>query len=111
MDISPDKLRFNVYVIELEKSVMKKRKFLAENPNFDSSLPCYYVGMTALTPQERFRNHKSGHQSGRYVKEYGLRLVPELYEHLNPMTWDDAKKKEPELAEELRSRGHGVWQK
>ena len=111
MDISPDKLRFNVYVIELDKSVMKNRKFLAENPNLNSSLPCYYVGITGLTPEERFRNHKRGYKSSRIVKKFGMRLVPDIYEKRNPMTYEDASNKERKLASELRSKGHGVWQK
>ena len=105
------KLHHNVYVIKLKNSVMKDRKFLAENPNLDSSLPCYYVGITGLTPEKRLLHHKSGYKSSRIVKKYGMDLVPELYEELNPMTYEEANKMEPKLAKMLRSRGHGVWQK
>lgn len=105
------KFHHNVYVIQLKSSVMKDKKFLAENPGLDSSLPCYYVGITGLTPEERFLNHKSGHKPSRIAKKYGLHLVPELYEELNPMTYEEAKNMEPELAMRLRSKGHGIWQK
>src|SRR2546430_1983826 len=70
----------------------------------------YYVGMTGLTPEERFERHKAGIQAGaRWVREYGVRLLPELYEHLNPMFYEDAIEKEPELAAELRRRGWEVY--
>lgn len=105
------KLHHNVYVIELESSVMKDKKFLAENPGLDSSLPCYYVGITGLTPEERFLNHKSGYKASKVVKKYGIHLVPGLYEALNPMTYEKATNMETEMAMRLRSKGHGVWQK
>ena len=44
-----------------------------------------YVGMTGLTPEERFANQKGSAKAAWVVKRYGLRLVPELYKHLNPM--------------------------
>jgi hypothetical protein len=47
----------------------------------------YYVGMTGLAPEERFRNHKSGVRAARVVKKFGVRLVPKLYAHLNPMPY------------------------
>ena len=45
----------------------------------------YYVGMTGLSPEERFENHKKGYKSARVVTRCGERLVPRLYQHLNPM--------------------------
>jgi len=42
-------------------------------------VPCLYVGMTGLTPEERFANHKAGTKAAAVVKRYGLRLLPELY--------------------------------
>ncbi len=69
----------------------------------------YYVGMTGLTPEERFANHKHGYKSASVVKKYGVRLVPKLYEGLNPMTYREAVAKEPELAAELRARGFQVY--
>ena len=48
------------------------------------------VGMTGLMPEERFANHKAGTKAASVVKRYGLRLLPELYEHLNPMPFEAA---------------------
>jgi predicted GIY-YIG superfamily endonuclease len=69
----------------------------------------YYVGMTGLTPEERFDNHKKGIKAAGVVRRFGERLVPRLYEHLNPMTYERAKAMEEILAESLRKRGYVVF--
>jgi hypothetical protein len=69
----------------------------------------YYVGMTGLTPEERFRNHKSGRKAAGIVRRCGERLVPKLYAHLNPMPYADAVEMEVRLAGELRARGYQVF--
>ena len=42
------------------------------------------------------------------VKRYGLRLLPELYEHLNPMPYEAATQMEKDLAEDLRRASYTV---
>jgi hypothetical protein len=42
------------------------------------------------------------------VKRYGIRWLPELYEHLNPMPFEAAAQMEKDLAEDLRRAGHTV---
>ncbi len=69
----------------------------------------YYVGMTGLSPEERFANHKQGKKAAGVVRRHGVRLVPRLYSHLNPMTYADAKAMEPILADSLRKRGYLVF--
>ena len=69
----------------------------------------YYVGMTGLTPEERFANHKAGIKAARVVRKFGERLVPRLYAHLNPMTFAEAQGMEVKLAEDLRARGYQVF--
>ena len=69
----------NVYVVLLEPAVGKIRKVRAENPKRNPKKPCLYVGMTGLTPEERFANHQAGTKAAAVVKRYGLRLLPELY--------------------------------
>ena len=78
------------------------------NPRGDGKA-AYYVGMTGLTPEERFANHKAGIKAASIVRRCGIRLVPVLYEHLNPMTYEDAVRMEVELAESLRRRGFRVY--
>ncbi len=69
----------------------------------------YYVGMTGLTPEQRFDNHKAGIKSARIVRKFGERLVPKLYAHLNPMAYAKAQQMEIDLAESLRKRGYLVF--
>ena len=45
-----------------------------------------------------------------YVQTFGEALLPELFQHLNPMTQQRALATEVSLAEELRKEGFGVWQ-
>ena len=78
------------------------------NPKGDGKAG-YYVGMTGLSPEERFQNHKRGIKSARVVREHGERLVPRLYAHLNPMTFARAVEMEAMLAESLRKRGFVVY--
>ena len=69
----------------------------------------YYVGMTGLTPEERFENHKVGIKAARIVRRCGERLVPRLYAHLNPMPFAKAVEMEVILADSLRKRGFTVY--
>ena len=109
--------RYRVYVIELSRRVFTENaRFRAANPQFNGVLQCLYVGMTSKTPQERFRQHKTGARSRKghdlsapIVRKYGTFLRPSLYEHLKPMTRADALNMEEELALELRRQGYAVW--
>jgi hypothetical protein len=98
----------NVYVVLLDSAVGKIRKVRAENPRRDPKKPCVYVGMTGLTPEERFANHLAGTKAASLVKRYGLRLLPELYAHLTPMPFEAAVEMEKDLPEDLRRAGYTV---
>src|SRR5947209_4435481 len=78
----------NVYVVLLDASALKDKKILAANPRRNPAKPCVYVGMTGLTPEERFQNHKAGRKAARVVQQFGLRLLPQLYECFNPMPFE-----------------------
>lgn len=97
-----------VYVILLNKTVLKERGVLRLNPKRDPSKPCVYVGMTGLPVEHRFENHKNGYKAARVVEKCGVRLMPELYEHLNPMPFEAAAQMEKDLAEDLRAEGYTV---
>jgi hypothetical protein len=103
-----EKDHHSVYVILLDRAVAEIRRVRAANPNRDQRKPCVYVGMTGLSPQERFANHKQGIKSAAVVKRYGIRLLPELYAHLNPMPYAAAVQMELDLAEDLRRAGYTV---
>ena len=98
----------NVYVILLDNAVAKHPSILRQNPKRQPSKPCLYVGMTGIPVDQRFENHKNGYKSAWVVRRYGVRLLPELYEHLNPMPFDAAVQMEMELAEDLRAEGYTV---
>jgi hypothetical protein len=78
----------NVYVILLRDPVANHPSILRLNPKRDPLKPCVYVGMTGLPVDHR--------------------LMPELYEHLNPMPFEAAVQMELELAEDLRAAGYTV---
>ena len=78
------------------------------NPKGDGKAG-FYVGMTGLTPEQRFANHKAGIKAAGVVKRCGERLVPKLYEHLNPMSYADAVAMEKQLFEELKAKGYQVF--
>src|SRR5215210_1312735 len=89
----------HVYVVLLDAKAAKNRKVLAANPKRDTKKPCVYVGMTGLAPEERFANHKNGVKAAYMVTRHGVRLLPELFAHLNPMPFEAAAQMEKELAE------------
>jgi hypothetical protein len=101
---------YHVYVVELSNDVLFETKFKKANPGYVAGKPCLYVGMTGLDPDVRFDKHKAGIQANRFVREYGLRLLPELYELYGQMSYDDARALEVELAIDFREAGYGVWQ-
>ena len=88
--------RHSVYVVYLR------------NPKGDGKAG-YYVGMTGLTPEQRFENHKNGIKAAGVVRRFGERLVPKLYAHLNPMRYERACEMEVMLADSLRRRGFLVF--
>lgn len=106
----PVRHHHHVYVVELADQVWNEPSFRKCNPDYQLGKPFVYVGMTGLDPDLRFDKHKAGIQANRFVREYGLRLVPALYEVYNPMPYEAAREMEVELAIGLREAGYGVWQ-
>jgi hypothetical protein len=94
----------SVYVVELSKEVLNEPRFSKANQDYRLG------GMTGLSPDVRFDKHKAGIQSNKFVRLYGLHLLPRLYEAYNPMPYDGARDMEVELAIALREKGYGVWQ-
>ena len=98
------------YVVLLSSEVLKHQKFIKANGAYKAGEPCVYVGMTGLDPDTRFDQHKAGIKSNKYAMKYGIRLMPEIYEKLNPMPYGDAQYMEVDLAIRLQQLGYGVWQ-
>lgn len=44
-----------------------------------------YVGQTARDPDWRFDQHKAGYKASRAVRRFGVCLLPDLVDHLNPL--------------------------
>ena len=95
-------------MILLKDAVARHASILRRNPKRDPAKPCVYVGMTGLPVDHRFENHRHGYKSAWTVEKYGVRLLPELYEHLNPMPYDAAAQMEKDLADDLRAQGYTV---
>jgi hypothetical protein len=110
--------KYSVYVIELSKRVWNdSEKFRSANPQYNGVSECLYVGMTSLTPDQRFKKHKTGAKSKKghkisayYAEKYGLYLRPSLYEEYNPISSKaEAYKMEEWLAKELKKKRYAVW--
>jgi predicted GIY-YIG superfamily endonuclease len=64
-----------------------------------------YVGQTSRDPDVRFDQHKAGYKASGAVRRFGVRLLPELVAHLNPMRQWEAIDLEAALAEAFRQAG------
>ena len=86
-------------MVELSAAVCNESRFRNANPGYVLGMSLVYVGMTGPDPDVRFGKLKAGGiQSNRFVRDFGLRLVPGLYEAFNPMPYDGARDMEVELA-------------
>ena len=103
------KKQHSIYVIRLDDSILQEQRFRKKNPNYKADKPCAYVGMTGKTPDERFKQHKSGYKAAKYAKKYGRYLMRKQFEKHNPMTYIQAQKMEKAKTAELRAKGYGVW--
>jgi hypothetical protein len=91
---------YSVYVIELTPVVGRR----------PTAKPDVYVGSTALSPEARFRKHKTQPKASRHVRDRGVRLRPDLLPHDRSFpTRAAAKAAEKKLAHDLHARGHRVY--
>ena len=102
----------HVYVVllnERARSWSREREKGKTPKEGEEVKPCVYVGMTGLSPEKRFENHLNGVKAAKVVERFGVRLLPELFEHLNPMPYEAATLMEADLAEDLRAEGYCVF--
>ena len=64
-----------------------------------------YVGQTALDPDLRFDQHKTGYKASRAARRFGARLLPGLVQHLNPLSEAESRRLEAALAAAFRAAG------
>jgi hypothetical protein len=103
-----EKLRYSVYVVLLDDYVGTLPQMRRRNPKRDPSKPCVYVGLTPLRVGRRFDFRGATPKTEWRVHQYGVRLMPELYENLNPMTDERALQTTRKVADDLRAKGFGV---
>ena len=102
------KLRYNVYVVLLDEYVGTLPQMRRRNPKRDPSKPLVYVGLTPSRVDRRFDFRKAAPKTEWRVQHYGVRLMPELYKHFDPITPERALQTARKLAEALRAKGFGV---
>lgn len=64
-----------------------------------------YVGQTSRDPDLRFDQHKAGYKASGAARRFGVRLLPDLVQHLNPMRRWESLDLEAALAEAFRAFG------
>src|SRR5688500_3287170 len=64
-----------------------------------------YVGQTGRDPDWRFDQHKAGYKASGAVRRFGVRLLREVVEHLNPMHQWESVELEAALAATFREAG------
>jgi hypothetical protein len=84
--------RHSVYIVLLHDSRFPERWGL-------------YVGQTSRDPDWRFDQHKLGYKASGAVRRFGVHLLPELVEHLNPMQQWESLELEAALADAFREAG------
>lgn len=102
-----------LYAIELKPEVMLDPAFASKNRGWipGMPLPHIYIGMTSLTPSERFRQHKDGSKNvSRIPHQFGVKLRMDLVPASKPVRRTIALQREKHLAKLRRSQGYAVWQ-
>jgi hypothetical protein len=95
--------KHNLYIVLLHE-------LKGKNPGYG-----LYVGETSKSPVARYKEHaqrernKKGPLFSRIVYKHHKCLLPTLYNHLNPLSREEAKKLEGEIAEALRLAGIPVY--
>ncbi len=103
---------FWLYAIRLDDDILQRRDFRDENPDHLPGKPCFYVGCTAKTPDERYAEHVHGlPRSSRKVREYHLHLARRKCLFLGEVSRAEAEAAEAAYADALRRKGYGVWQR
>jgi hypothetical protein len=81
-----------VYVVILRDVGFPRRKGL-------------YVGQTSRDPDWRFDQHKLGYKASGAVRRFGVELLPDVVQHLNPLRQWESLQLEAALADAFRAAG------
>jgi predicted GIY-YIG superfamily endonuclease len=97
--------QYHVYVVELDRALCAKRGCLPRNGR-----PPVYVGQSANPPEGRFAQHKEGYKASRFVRDFGVKLLPRLSKGYGPFTAREAAiDAEARLARRLERLGYCVF--
>jgi len=116
----PPNNRYYIYVIRLDDSILRLKKFRDANPDYQKGKPCAYVGQTYKQPDIRFKEHISGYRKdgekrfSTKAKRYGRYLCRKQFKKENEACIygrKNALKMEAKKAAELRAKGWAVWSK
>src|SRR5262245_2505115 len=77
-------------------------------PHATHQNPFVYIGVTSLPVNHRFDFRRATPEHEWRVHKFGVRLMPELYDSLHPMTCKEALQTAKKLADDLRAKGFGV---
>ena len=101
-------LCYSIYVVLLEDYIGTLPQMRRRNPKRDLSKPCVYVGLTSLSVDRRFDFRQATPKHEWRLHKFGVRLMPELYDSLHPMTRKEALQVAKNLADDLRAKGFSV---
>jgi hypothetical protein len=96
--------RYSIYVVLLDPYIGTLPQMRRRNPKRDPSKPCVYVGLTSLPVNGRFDFRRATPEHEWRLHKFGVRLMPELYDSLRPMTCKQALQTAKELADDLRAK-------
>jgi hypothetical protein len=103
-----EELRYSVYVVLLDEYVGTLPQMRLRNPKRGPSKPVVYVGLTPLPVNRRFDFRRATPEHEWRLHKFGVRLMPELYDSLRPMTCKRALQTAKKLADDLRAKGFCV---
>jgi hypothetical protein len=101
-------LRYRVFVVLLDEYVGILPQMRRRNPKRDPLKPFVYVGLTSLPVNRRFDFRRAAPEHEWRLHKFGVRLMSELYDLLQPMTCKRAVQTAKKLADDLRAKGFGV---
>ena len=101
-------LRYSIYVVLLDDYAGMLPQIRRPNPKRSPSKPCVFVGFTPLRVDRRFDFRSATPEQEWRVHKFGVRLMPELYDSLHPMTLKRALQTAKKLADDIRAKGFSV---
>ena len=104
LEEDPSKLKKVLSDANVPDPLQDKKRFFVYKLRLRRANNAVYVGMTGLHPYARYLNHVRGYQASRHTKKNATALIS--FE--GPMSYENAKKREPELKNELISEGFDV---